>query len=511
MNFQKTFPLRYFMNLRTRLDRRLETEWQFENAELEVARFPAIDANWLRSRKGYQTKNKYACGLTKQLIIRRALLSDAEAVFIFEDDIILHSRLQELLANIELPDDWGMFFLGGQHHVPPQGVSPGLVRCRHIVDNHAFGIRRPHYRQLLATLRDNDDSTRYSSDRRIAHLQNEIPTYAAFPNLAWQAKNMSNLTGSVYSSYDSKGNQLGKKDNLIGVAAETLKGKHFSDLGRLSVMDSLSYKGVPSWTYLKDEVRTEKSSEAIKPAFLIYTEEKRSSLQVWDEYLSTTEKDCAYSIYSESPTQPEPYTSAEDLIEENKLNLNSKIRIVHTQLQMLQNALEDKANTHFIFLTDSDIPIKPLTQVIKILRLDPRSRIKRTPPEKTRLAADKLLLKTNLPIPRRCWQFHPKQIILNRRTAKALCEDDFTEHFEKVDQPEKCYIGTVLSMKGFPLETETINKSISWSPNSNKQTTSTKSDESAEQIAANLVCSPHFFINCSATYSNIEAFGLHRS
>jgi len=104
MNFQKTFPLRYFMNLRTRLDRRLETERQFENAELEVARFPAIDANWLRSRKGYQTKNKYACGLTKQLIIRRALLSDAEAVFIFEDDIILHSRLQELLANIELPD-----------------------------------------------------------------------------------------------------------------------------------------------------------------------------------------------------------------------------------------------------------------------------------------------------------------------------------------------------------------------------------------------------------------------
>lgn len=47
MNFEATFPVRYWINLGRRADRRGEVEWMFERAGVRAERFPAVDARFV--------------------------------------------------------------------------------------------------------------------------------------------------------------------------------------------------------------------------------------------------------------------------------------------------------------------------------------------------------------------------------------------------------------------------------------------------------------------------------
>src|SRR5438270_872419 len=51
------------------------------------------------------------------------------------------------------------------------------------------------------------DSGRRHSDVLMSALHRTIPTYAAFPNLAWQAFGFSDLTKGKYSNYQADGSQ----------------------------------------------------------------------------------------------------------------------------------------------------------------------------------------------------------------------------------------------------------------------------------------------------------------
>ena len=204
MNFEETFPLRYYLNL-GREDRRRQTvEAHFFERRLMVDRMPSVKASWLRSAAGYPDTKRRALALTKRLVIRRAMLAGAEAVFLFENDVVLDADWRENASRIRLPDDWGVFMLGAFHEAPPVEVVSGLVRCTHAIDHHAIGIRRTCFNIIRKLWRGGRTAVGAGefSDQRLAAMQHLIPTYTCCPNLAWQSGD------DAHTNYDREGRQL---------------------------------------------------------------------------------------------------------------------------------------------------------------------------------------------------------------------------------------------------------------------------------------------------------------
>ncbi len=223
MNLADQFPQRFYMNLGPRDDRRSEVELTFFLHGLEVERMPAVKAAWVKDARGYSSTVRYACGITKALCVRQARLRGADAVLVFEDDLVLDDDFQRKVDALELPDDWGMFYFGCQHLERPQPVSAGLVRVGKALDTHAVAFRAPYFSQILKALRGTGKGkpvTKYASDVELSNLQKRIPTYAAFPNLAWQAVSPSDIQNRAYSNYGPRGQQLGRRELVQGLEWE---------------------------------------------------------------------------------------------------------------------------------------------------------------------------------------------------------------------------------------------------------------------------------------------------
>lgn len=177
MNFEEEFPLRYYLNLGRREDRRVEMEWLLEQTGVTVERFPAVDARFVRNPRGYDEKGRYALALTIRLAIRRAKQKRAKALLLFEDDGVLHPNFLELVEGIELPEDWGIFYFGCQHRQRPEPYSDGVVRVKKALDSHDWAIHESAYDEVMRAM----DAARHplphhplASDQFVVALQERI-------------------------------------------------------------------------------------------------------------------------------------------------------------------------------------------------------------------------------------------------------------------------------------------------------------------------------------------------
>ena len=102
-----------------------------------------------------------------------------------------------------------MLYLGTQHTSEPEWVSPGVVRVAHGLDTHAFAVKAEYYDRVMRVLSPQGKRVTREvkpSDWLLAALHREIPTYAAFPNLAWQGQEaVSDLMGKRNGTYDVEG------------------------------------------------------------------------------------------------------------------------------------------------------------------------------------------------------------------------------------------------------------------------------------------------------------------
>lgn len=223
MNLNEVFPHQVCVNLGDREDRRREAWAQFAKAGLHVERQPGIAKEWVLDSWGYLRPSRYACSLAKRLAVRRAKLSGAPAMILFEDDLVLAPDLHERLAEIELPDDWGIFFLGCKHLEKPVPMAPGLVKVVRAADHHAMAIRAEYYNAVirgLAGIRKGAEPSIRFSDVKMSDIQATVPTYAAYPNLAWQAVSFSDNAGRRQSFYDLSGRQRSVLHAIDGLEEE---------------------------------------------------------------------------------------------------------------------------------------------------------------------------------------------------------------------------------------------------------------------------------------------------
>jgi GR25 family glycosyltransferase involved in LPS biosynthesis len=206
---EETFPMRVYINLGRREDRRHEIEYTFALQGLDVERFAAVDARWVRRTRGHDGKPQYGCALSHRLVIRQARQLGAPAVLVFEDDAVLHPEFRRIAEAHAPPPDWGVLFYGCMHVKDPLVIAPGWVRVTSAYSMHAYAIRAEWYERVLAAMRKPDPGGRMPGcDVALTRLSGEIPMYACYPNLAWQAAGFSDLKKMVRSPYGNDGRQL---------------------------------------------------------------------------------------------------------------------------------------------------------------------------------------------------------------------------------------------------------------------------------------------------------------
>ncbi len=492
MNIEKEFPARYWINLGRRQDRRVEMEYQLELAGIRAERFPAVDARFVKRNRGYESAGRYALALSQRLAIRKAMLEGAEAVLVMEDDVVFHPELVQRLEEIVLPEDWGIFYLGCAHRWPPKAVSDGLVKVRYALDTHAFAVRTPYYKRVMAALSLRGDEAAdhpLASDWFLADLHGEISTYACFPNLAWQAATNSDLAGGVYSNYTENGEQKWGGEELHGVQAAAWGGTRWS-----------------GWKRPASEVTDPKMG------LLFLTRGEVNQPRIWREF--TADAGDEVKVFCHAKDREEIVGGFLDgtQIEDWHETQWGDISLVRAMLALLKTAMRDETLTHFAFLSEGCIPIRPWAEMRRRLKLDPRSMmpIKKAdemkPQQRARLDAVR-----NLSV--REMRLHPQWIVLNREAAECVTEDDFTERFSEIFAPDEHYFGTVLAMRGYPIA-DRVNPTtptwVEWTGSLRCQRPVIHC-ETSSRLAAELAARPGFFARKFDPSSDIGKWGLHRS
>ena len=171
----------------------------------------AVDARTLRHPCGFKDTARRANSLSFRFLIRQAERRLSPALLVLEDDAVFHPEFRERVAALSLPDDWQIFYFGCQHLETPRPVSCGLVRVTRALDTHAVAFRASAYgevRKIMRGHRRGRGAAEQFNDVLLSKLHKKLPTYAAFPNLIWQALGSSDLTGHTYSNYDAEGRQI---------------------------------------------------------------------------------------------------------------------------------------------------------------------------------------------------------------------------------------------------------------------------------------------------------------
>lgn len=183
MNIEKTFPLRYYFNVGRADVQRNETEFQLMQAGLTVRRFPMISSQFVRRCRGYGgDKHQYALSLSLRIALRKGRACGSDAVLLLGDENVFAPDFQKLAEDLNLPEDWGMFYFDCVHLKQPEVVSPGMVRVKKAHGTHAMAVKAPYYKQVIEALSGGESP---SLNEVMTALQEKIPSYAASPNLIW--------------------------------------------------------------------------------------------------------------------------------------------------------------------------------------------------------------------------------------------------------------------------------------------------------------------------------------
>jgi hypothetical protein len=122
---------------------------------LQVERLAAVDALNVTDRVWHNHVGNPACTASHRLAWREAKRRGAEAVLVFEDDVILGPNFRERIAALEVQDDWDIVQFGCTFVVAPEYLGGGVVKMKgQSWDWHAMLIHSrvwPRLHKLMST------------------------------------------------------------------------------------------------------------------------------------------------------------------------------------------------------------------------------------------------------------------------------------------------------------------------------------------------------------------------
>ena len=122
----------------------IPSDWPFK----EVERYDAIDGNLCPSPSWWSSGGgAWGCYKSHYNILEQCINDGVESCLFLEDDAVFGEAFSKEAGIFleEVPDDWGMVYLGGQHlHTsshPPVRVSENVYVPYNVNRTHAFALR----------------------------------------------------------------------------------------------------------------------------------------------------------------------------------------------------------------------------------------------------------------------------------------------------------------------------------------------------------------------------------
>jgi len=199
----------YVVNLDRRPDRlksflsQVPADWPF----VKIERFAAIDGRKCPRPTHWRAGGgAWGCRASHLAILQQCLQDGVKSVLIFEDDAVFcdgfAGKVAKFLRNV--PDDWGMIYLGGQHlkakQHHPQQVNKHTYIPYNVNRTHAFAVGENGMQAVYKHLNTNDWRSRHHIDHHLGrlHMAKTVPVYCPREWLIGQAMGKSNISGRTH-------------------------------------------------------------------------------------------------------------------------------------------------------------------------------------------------------------------------------------------------------------------------------------------------------------------------
>ena len=200
----------YCINLDRRPDRWNECCLIFKKLNLEVERFSACDGQLVDTGYGKVYNGELGGTITHTRLIKKIKNEGFEKVLILEDDVEFCETFEKDFKNTikELPNDWDLFFLGGNHTGGYDKISQRIGKVYRTYALHSYAINKKStdvlYENMIRFIGNTLScgvqlTPSVAADFYMAKLQPSLNCYSAFPNLTWQRESFSDLQQDVMS------------------------------------------------------------------------------------------------------------------------------------------------------------------------------------------------------------------------------------------------------------------------------------------------------------------------
>jgi hypothetical protein len=369
------------------------------------------------------------------------------------------------------------------------------------LDTHAFAVRAPYFRRVIAALDARRVENRgrghaLASDWFLADLHEEIPTYACYPNLAWQAVSSSDLAGGTYSNYTATGEQISGQGELVGLQAEMWGGSRWR-------------AAEPTEANVTAETIQARTPRL---GLLFLTRGDVNQPEVWREFVDEAAGGVRVFSHPKEAEAAEAGFLAGSRIPEVHETQWGEISLVRAMMALLKEALKDDSISHFAFLSEGCVPVKSWCEIRKRLTIDSRSMIDEVGREEMKpMHAERIAKVRDLPA--RCQRLHSQWCLLARDAAECVTAFDFTDHFRSIFAADEHYIGSVLALRGFD-EHGRVHRTrktwVRWGQSDGLSRPDTVSRVDAA-LAGELAAFSGFFARKFAPDSDVEKWGLHQA
>ena len=198
----------YCINLDKRIDRWQLAEPQFREQNLDVERVPGYDGSALGLEFPPEIKEgAVGCSLSHLFTIKLAKQNNLENFLLLEDDVVFDDNINEKFFGVldQVPDDWDMLYLGGQHFhgMDMPQVSENVYKCIYTLAAQSVGIKNTVYDYFINKLMDISKI----NDLHYAESHKEINAYVIIPHLTWQRNTYSDIEKSMVDYSFLKGHR----------------------------------------------------------------------------------------------------------------------------------------------------------------------------------------------------------------------------------------------------------------------------------------------------------------
>lgn len=184
----------FIITLPERSDRRETLQQRLDRAEDWPFPAPAYwdgvrerSPDWFRSSNG-----AWGCRQAHLKLLRQQWTRGIDSTLVLEDDVIwspgLAARWNTIASNI--PSNWDMIMLGGEHIAPPTIVDSHVVRTHNTRRTHAYIVRLKAIPLLIRTW----EQARRHIDHALTDFQHNARVYAVDPFLLGQDAGHSDIS-----------------------------------------------------------------------------------------------------------------------------------------------------------------------------------------------------------------------------------------------------------------------------------------------------------------------------